>query len=231
MLPRRALGLAFVTLAACGSSTPPDPFAAGRTDAGFTDAPSFDVNRPETFIADRGPTPEVVDLTDVSLNRDVPSDVACASSLDGMVVLTTDGGLVASRDTVTLGAPRRFLFERTVAGGAALRCETTIPACGGGGVDVGVVAAALADPEVQAAFAMGNVFYGVDSRPVDGEVLLLRRGAAQVYVGEPCRVGGGPECVGAPPGVQRLVDALNALKEQETLREPCRSTLGLDGGA
>lgn len=231
MLHRRALGLAFVTLCACGSSTPPDPFAPGRTDAGFTDAPRFDVNRPETFVADRGPTPEVVDLTDVSVARDVPSDAACAASVEGMVVFTTDGGLVASRDTVTVGAPRRFLFERSVAGGMALRCETTIPACGAGGVDVGVIAAALADPEVQAAFAMGEVFYGVDSRPVDGQALVLRRGAAQVFVGEPCRVGGGPECVGAPVGVQRLVDALNALKEQETLREPCRSALGLDGGA
>lgn len=228
---RRALTVGLISLSACSSAEPIDPFAMGRADAGFTDVPRFDVHRAEVFVTDRGPTPELVDLTDVSLFRDVSSDATCDATLDGTLVFTSLGGRAASRDTVTLGAPRRFLFERTFTDASPLRCETTLVGCASMGVDARTVSAALSDPEVQAAFTRAPVLYGVDSRPSDGTVLSLRRGSAEVLVGDPCRTGGGADCVSAPPGVQRLVDVLNALKDQETLREPCRTALGLDGGA
>lgn len=224
-------------LAALASACEEQP--AGFTDMRSDVPPSFDVrtNRDIPQV-DRGPTPEVVDLTDVAPLDAGFRDGPCAETVPGGELrFGREGGLRADVTTYSVSSPRRFLLERMVAGGATARCETTIPACGAtDDVTVDTLAAALNHADVATAFAAatasdaGTVFYGVDSRPIDGDVFFVTRNGRFVYVGEPCRTGSGSGCVTAPVGVQRLVDVLNALREQESRRPVCVSALG-DGGA
>ncbi|MDB4928407.1 MAG: hypothetical protein JWM10_891, partial [Myxococcaceae bacterium] len=220
-------------LAACGSE--PASF-----DAAVPDRPlAFDVpNTRDVPRVDRGPTPEVVDLTDVpALTDGGMRDGPCAEALPDGLRFGTEGGRVPYNTTYTLGAPRRFLLERTYSDASPARCETTIPACGAADdVTVDTLAAALASSDVAAAFAAagagdaGTLLYGVDERPLDGALFFLERGGRFVYVGAPCRTGSGAQCLTAPVGVQRLVDVLSALRDQESRRPVCAAALG-DGGA
>lgn len=228
----RLLPALVVVVSACGSD--PAQFDDMRSDV----PPTFDIPNRDIPRVDRGPTPEVVDLTDVPPLMDAgPRDGPCAETVPGGDLrFGREGGLRADVTTYSVSAPRRFLLER-MAGGATTRCETTIPACGAADdVTVDTLATALSSPDVAAAFQAatasdaGTVFYGVDSRPVDGEVFFVTRNGRFVYVGEPCRTGPGTGCVTAPVGVQRLVDVLNALREQESRRPACRAALG-DAGA
>lgn len=225
-------------LAALASACEEQP--ASFTDMRSDVPPSFDVrtNRDIPQV-DRGPTPEVIDLTDVPPLLDAGfRDGPCAESVPGGELrFGREGGRRADVTTYSVSSPRRFLLERMRGGGTTSRCETTIPACGAtDDVTVDTLATALNSPDVATAFQAatasdaGTVFYGVDSRPVDGEVFFVTRNGRFVYVGEPCRTGSGGACVTAPVGVQRLVDVLNALREQESRRPACAAALG-DGGA
>jgi hypothetical protein len=219
-------------LVACGSEPASFDAAAPDVQVGF-DVPTRDIPR-----VDRGPTPEVVDLTDVPPLTDAGMrDAPCAEALTDSLRFGTEGGKVSYNTTYSLGAPRRFLLERTFPDATPARCETTIPGCGAtDDVTVDTLATALGSADVLAAFQAaaasdaGTVLYGVDERPVDGPLFFLERGGRFVYVGAPCRTGSGGQCVTAPVGVQRLVDVLNALRDQESRRPVCAAVLG-DGGA
>lgn len=218
--------------AACSSE--PASFDAAVPDAqvGF-DVPSRDIPR-----VDRGPTPEVVDLTDVPPLADAGMrDAPCAETLPGDLRYGSEGGRRAYNTTYSLSSPRRFLLERTFPDATPARCETTIPACGAADdVTVDTLASAMGSADVGGAFQAaaasdaGTVLYGVDERPSDGALFFLERNGRFVYVGAPCRTGSGGACVTAPTGVQRLVDVLAALAEQESRRPVCVAALG-DGGA
>jgi hypothetical protein len=205
-------------LAACSS-------APASFDAAVPDRPlAFDVpSTRDVPRVDRGPTPEVVDLTDVPPRTDGGlRDGPCAEALTEGLRFGTEGGRTPYNTTYTLSAPRRFLLERTFSDAAD-------------DVDVDALAGALASADVAAAFAAagasdaGTLLYGVDERPVDGALFFLERGGRFVYVGAPCRTGSGAQCATAPVGVQRLVDVLNALRDQESRRPVCAAALG-DGG-
>lgn len=100
---------------------------------------------------------------------------------------------------------------------------------------VDTLVAALGHPDVGAAFQgaaagdSGTVLYGVDARPVDGALFFIERDGASSTWAPPAAPAPG-ECVNAPIGVQRLVDVLNALQEQESRRPVCAAALG-DAGA
>lgn len=231
-LPKTPVLLLALFASACGSE--PAAFDASTPDTplGF-DVPVRDIPR-----VDRGPTPEVVDLTDVPPLSDAGMrDAPCAEALPGDLRFGTEGGRRAYHTTYSIAAPRRFLLERGNPGGAPARCETTIPACGAAdGVTVDTLAAALGSADVTAALQAaaasdaGTVLYGVDERPTDGALFFMERGGRFVYVGAPCRTAPTSGCVNAPLGVQRLVDVLNALGEQESRRPACAAALG-DAGA
>lgn len=205
-----------------GCSTAPAFPDSGPIDVGTT---SFDIAPPRDFgMRDFGPPPETLDLTDVSLFRDVmQSDVPCVPALPAEYRFGRTGGNGIYEDTFTLRPPSTFVALRTFRDASPVRCETMIPPCGNPAeVDLGEVAAALDNPDVQMALARGgDVFYGVDTRPADGTAFYLQRGTARVLMGEPCRTGGGASCVNPPVGVQRLIDVLNGLREQELLRMNC----------
>ncbi len=227
------LPLLVAVVSACEDA--PTSFTDNRSDV----PPGFDVPNRDIPQVDRGMAPEVVDLTDVAPLLDAGfRDGPCAEAVPGGDLrFGREGGLRADVTTYSVSSPRRFLLEQMRAGGATARCETTIPACGAtDDVTVDTLATALNNADVTAAFQAatasdaGAVFYGVDSRPIDGEVFFVTRNGRFVYVGNPCRTGPAEGCVNAPVGVQRLVDVLNALQEQESQRPVCRAALG-DGGA
>jgi hypothetical protein len=213
-------------LVACNDDRPSvfDTPDGGTPDSGL---PSRDVSldlRPDR------PTPDVVDLTDVTLEDMPTSDVPCMPTLTATLRFERQGGLAPFRTTYTLTPPLTFRAEH-MAMGASTRCETTIPACNTVDmVDVGEVNAALAARDVQAAFAMAaggmKRVYGVDPRPRDGQVFAISLDGATVAVGEPCR-SGGAACLEIPVGLQRLVDVLTALRDQELLRPACMSLRGM----
>ena len=68
---------------------------------------------------------------------------------------------------------------------------------------------------------MMEVLYGYDPRPADGTVFEINADGARLLVGAPCRAGMTTGCLNAPVGVQRLVDVLTALRDQELLRPAC----------
>jgi hypothetical protein len=221
---KRAPSLFFAAalLAAC-SDDQPTPFTevdAGGPDSGL---PTSDVAvdaRPDRS------TPDVVDLTDVPPpDAPAPSDVACTATLAGTVRFGMVGGLVATSETFTLTPPLAFRAERRGATGMTTSCQTSVPGCNTTDmVDVGEVNAALSARDVQTAFGMARggmmLVYGVDPRPMDGQVFSVALDGAEVIVGGPCRTGGGG-CLEIPIGLQRLVDVLTGLRDQELLRPAC----------
>lgn len=189
--------------------------------------PSFDLPSSDRAQPDRA-EPDILDLTDVRVSNDAPSDAPCAGSVAATVSFGDIGGngFTTTRDRVE--APRTFVHTVTsrAADGGTTTCMSTIPGCNTEGqTDVGEVAAALAHPDVERAFAAGAAtpaLYGYDPRPVDGAVYDVQRGDAHILIGEPCRVGGMTGCVQIPIGLQRLVDVLRSLSAEAVLRPDCR---------
>lgn len=216
-----SLLLAAALLAAC-SDDAPTPFT--EVDAGGPDSGLPPLDAGVDARPDRS-TPDVVDLTDVA-PKDAPpppTDVACTAALAGTVRFGMVGGLVAETDTFTLTPPLVFRAERR--GATTTSCQTMVPGCNTADmVDVGEVNAALAARDVQAAFGTARggtmLVYGNDPRPIDGQVFSVSLDGAEVIVGAPCRTGG-MGCLEIPIGIQRLVDVLTGLRDQELLRAAC----------
>lgn len=218
-----ACALAFAAACSDGTSrfTPAD--VPNSPDSGLPPLDATMDARPDR------PAPDVLDLTDVPPKDAPAADVACVPALSGTLRFGLDGGKVAYVDAFTLAAPLAFRAERrNVAGGdggVSMTCETTVPGCNTADmVDVGELNAALASRDVEAAFGMAQampILYGYDPRPADGSVFAIERGGARVLVGDPCRVGMMEGCLNIPVGLQRLVDVLRALRDQELLRPAC----------
>jgi hypothetical protein len=86
------------------------------------------------------------------------------------------------------------------------------------------VRSALADPEVEQAFAGAPRFYGYDPRPVDGPVMIVTSQGREVTVGSPCN-NDDPACRPTPNGFQALIDALRALDAEMLGRPECANLL------
>lgn len=228
------LGALALALVGCGGGTTPQPFRdAGPMDAALRfDVVGFDVVRSDRVTVRL----EVIDFSDADpLPGQLDAarmDRPCVSQLPGDYRFFAEGPAAAD-DRVTLTLPRRFRFERRIAGMTTPAvCETTIPACGAvDAVDVDEVAAALTDREVTAALGAGETLFGCDARTVGGSVLVVERGNGRLVLGDPCRVCAPAACTPPPMGVQRLTDVLVALRDQELLRPGCMAVTSLDGGA
>lgn len=75
---------------------------------------------------------------------------------------------------------------------------------------------ALEHPDVVQAFASGPVFYGCDSRPVDGSVLVVTDQGREITVGSQC------DAHAIPEGVAALVTALLDLDRKMKTSVECR---------
>lgn len=220
------LAIALALISGCGSD--PSPFVpedVTRTDAGL---PPLD-SATDRVAVDR-PAPDVLDLTDITLVDKPVSDVACTPMLSTTVRFGLDGGKVVYVDRFTLAPPLSFSAERRSGATVMAMCSTTLPGCNtADAVDVGELNAAVSARDVQSAlgFARGmpsmEVVYGTDPRPADGTVFAIEIDGARLLVGSPCRDGMMTGCLAVPVGVQRLVDVLTALRDQELLRDACAS--------
>jgi hypothetical protein len=85
------------------------------------------------------------------------------------------------------------------------------------------LAAAIQDTEVQSALQKGNVLYGRDTRPVDGQVFEIKVGEDTIAVGSDCSTSD-TDCVLIPKGVQNLVILLKKLDKEQLGKPPCNKT-------
>lgn len=146
------------------------------------------------------------------------ADVPQEGCVDVGVSWRLDGGFVAYTDDLTLTPCRSFTLERRAAGdpGSSASCSNEVA------LDATVTAddvdAALANADVQAAFALAPVLFGRDSRPVDGTVFRIEVGGAVIEIGDACA---DPGCTPIPAGVAALRTLLQELAEQQRALPDC----------
>lgn len=147
---------------------------------------------------------------------------AMCSPIDQTYKFFYDGGL--SQRTYTSEVDPGGLYQRVRTMGTSINtCNATLPACGSAAVDEADLSAALSNADVTAAFAAAtsdsSMAYGVDSRPVDGQVFVVKRGEKQFAVGGPCN--GATGCRAIPAGVSALVALLRTLDQEQNDAGPC----------
>jgi hypothetical protein len=143
---------------------------------------------------------------------------AGACCVDETISWGRAGGFVIYHDTSTLEPCAQYTRTRTeTGGGTPSSCAQTLQQACGAGLGADDVVEALADPDVQAALATAPVLYGLDTRPLDGQVFQIQVEAALIEVGNACQ---SAQCTPIPDGVGALRDLLVAIDEQE-LAEPC----------
>jgi hypothetical protein len=140
-----------------------------------------------------------------------------------------NGGFVAYEDVATLTPPTSYSYARTshVTTPPSSACAPPMPPCGWEDIyGPSDVMRAINHPDVQAALAMATPpTYGVDARPVDGQIFQFLRGDGHGFLaGYPCPGGSQTGCVDPPAGVTGLVNLLRALDEQQ-LRDPSCAAL------
>lgn len=138
--------------------------------------------------------------------------------VDATVSWRFDGGFVAYTDNLALTPCRTFTLERKSFGDPGSDASCSNEVASDATITVGAVDAALADTDVQAAFAIAPVLFGRDSRPVDGTVFRIEVGGAVIEVGDACT---DPTCTAIPAGVEALRGVLQQLAEQQRALPDC----------
>ncbi|MBI5488221.1 MAG: hypothetical protein HY905_12885 [Deltaproteobacteria bacterium] len=161
---------------------------------------------------------------DVDVPADAASDTdtdaaACPVCLDGSYDFGPTGGRRPYEESFSLAPCSSFTARREDWSGVLLAgCDADMAGCdpAAAAVTSAHVMQAVGDTGVQAAFALGSVLYGVDSRPWDGSVFRIARSGAttaEIFVGDPCGPGD-PGCLPPPAGVLHLRDVLASLIAQ-----------------
>lgn len=170
---------------------------------------------------------DVVSDASVDAARDQGSDAEPSCDIPATYTYGPDGGLSPVHDVYRIEPGRRFTATRTAAPGfdaGAGTCTTMLDYCGtsdGGTVDTLAVIVALNDADVIAAFAnQTSTVYGIDTRPVDGQVFAITRSDGHHFeIGNDC--GGSASCRAIPAGLTRLRSVLERLTAQELARSTC----------
>jgi hypothetical protein len=147
----------------------------------------------------------------------------------------SDGGNGPVRDVATLAPPSSYLLTRTSNVGpqasADAACRPALPPCGDPArIDPADILSDLNQPDVLDALQMtAPPFFGRDERPVDGPAYAVHRADGHgLLVGAPCAVGtviNVATCVPIPAAVQKLVDDLRALDQQQLMDPSCPGAL------
>jgi len=192
----------------CGhSACPPD---AGNVDAGVGDT-AGDVASPRDARGDRSAATDVAADTESS-----PPDVATPScALDHVYRFRNDGGRLAFADSSTLTPPRTHLLARDHFRNAPPnQCVRELPCNVPALVDEAAIQRALEDADVVAALAMTTrPFYGVDTRPSDGQVFIFDRDDGRGF-----DAGSGNS---VPPGIRALANLLLTLQGETAATPMC----------
>jgi hypothetical protein len=152
-------------------------------------------------------------------SSETAADTGCTKCLSTELSWGQDGGEVAFLDRSTLKGCDEYHRSRT--GSTPLMCDAKIPTCAGDVPDadfvtgVADVEAALANADVVAALAKAPVLYGVDSRPVDGQVFQVIVGGKKIEIGSDCGTATG--CTAIPAGVAHLRDVLKKIDDEKNL--------------
>ena len=178
--------------------------------------PMLDAGGPDAGAEDAGST-DAGGSTDAS-GQDGGGACDCiGETLDfgwtGGFTIYEDTSSVASCRTYTLARMDRSTSMTTT-------CTNEVP-CTEDAVTMAELLAALAHPDVVAAFAAAPVTYGRDMRPVDAPIYSVTQAGRTFLVGSPCAGSGG--CTPIPTGVQALVDLLQALAGERLEEEDCSS--------
>lgn len=154
-----------------------------------------------------------------------PSDAGCEDYARLYVVSWGyNGGLVAYQDTSSLNTPRVYTHMRDHFMNAMPEtCKTEVAGCPS--TLIAEINAGFQSTAVKDALKAHTVF-GVDSRPVDGQVFRISVGMDFLDVGSPCSAGSSG-CVAIPAAVAALVDALRALDAQELAKKACTDVFGM----
>ena len=151
---------------------------------------------------------------------------SCAPCLAASLDWGNSGGLVARSDRSMLSPCNAYRHTRTTFGGGggapapALACDRMLPCMGSGLHGIGDVIAALDHADVETALAKGTVLFGVDSRPLDGQVFEIKVGKSTITVGNACPPPSS-SCTPIPPGVNTLAQLLRDIDEEQLNLTPC----------
>lgn len=151
------------------------------------------------------------------------SAVPCSPCVEDMIGWGNNGGFVAFTERSSLDACNAYQHERrSVGGGGApsAQCKRALPCMGSGLHGIADVLTAIEHADVRAALAKKQVLFGVDTRPVDGQVFEIVVGSSKIEVGMPCSAGA-TGCSAIPPGVSTLAQLLRAVDEEQLNLEPC----------
>ena len=144
------------------------------------------------------------------------------------------GGMVAWSSRSFLLGGARYKYQRTDHRHPQMTtasCSPDIPPCTADGcVTRAMIDEAFADGDVQRAFeSQTPIFYGLDTRPVDGTAFEVKRTAdgRSFLIGDPCstRLAVGQPCTYIPSGLTRLRDLLLKLDRQQLGHPSCRAAI------
>ena len=146
-------------------------------------------------------------------------------TLDATYAYAWTGGDVAFVDTATLTPRNLYSYSRIPVGGttASASCMPPIPLCESAlPIQICDITVDLFYGDVQRAFSLAEApLYGVDSRPVDGQVFEIKRSTGgSILVGGDCPPTSS-SCVPIPAAVAKLVADLRALNEQQLADPSC----------
>jgi hypothetical protein len=135
----------------------------------------------------------------------------CVECIDKSLEWGLNGGRGATVVKSTVSACRSYGQTRTSQGVQSELCSFDLAGCFSDTSGISDVRAALAYPDVVAAFqAPVPPVFGRDTRPVDGEVFRITYGGKSIDVGTPC-----PQplagCTPVPVGVGDLASLLKSL--------------------
>jgi hypothetical protein len=146
---------------------------------------------------------------------------SAACSIDQHYRFYMSGGLVQTTVVSELKPDAAYGRTLTMRDSSTRSCASVLPACGSKEVDAGELRAALSASDVVSGFGDGSLVYGLDSRPVDGQLFVLERAdQKQLVVGSDCQ--GQSGCRAIPKGVAALVTLLNKLSDEQAAMGPCQ---------
>ena len=150
------------------------------------------------------------------------SAASCSPCVEDSIEWGNNGGFVAFTERSSLSACSRYRHERRSAGGGAVmaQCGRELPCMGSGLHGISDVLHEIEQRDVVAALAKGEVLFGVDARPVDGQVFEIVVGDDTILVGMPCAQGASG-CMAIPPGVDALAQVLRSIDAEQLNLEPC----------
>ena len=146
---------------------------------------------------------------------------SAACSIDQHYRFYMSGGLVQTTVISELQPDAAYGRTLTMRDSTMRSCASLLPACGSKQVDAGQLRAALLAADVVSGFGDGSLVYGLDSRPVDGQVFVIERAdQKQLVVGSDCQ--GQSGCRAIPKGVAALVTLLGRLSDEQAAMGPCQ---------